>query len=69
MEKKPKNAGKTWAAADENQLQKLIKENTPTRIIALKMQRTPESIYSHASEQGKSLKPVNQRPYNRRKKK
>jgi transposase len=30
--------------------------------------RTPESVYTKASEEGISLKPTNQSPYNRRNK-
>ncbi|MAW61970.1 MAG: hypothetical protein CMJ94_14230 [Planctomycetes bacterium] len=69
MAKTPKNHGKPWTSADNNQLDKLIRQNTPTRLIAHKLGRTTSSVYAHASEEGKSLKPTNQRPYNRRKKK
>lgn len=68
MAKQPKKSGTEWTPQDDKQLTKLIKENTPTRLIALKMTRTPAAIYNHAAEKGKSLKPTNQRPYNRIKK-
>ena len=48
------------------QLKTLAKGNTPTRVIGLKMGRSPDSIYSKASEKNVSLKPNNQSPYNRR---
>ncbi len=67
MPSKPKNHGKAWSVEDERNLKQLIKENTPTRVIGLKMGRTPEAIQSHASERSLSLKPVNQSPYNRSK--
>lgn len=67
MSKTPNNHGKGWTPIQEQQLKKLAKENTPTRIIALKLERTPESIYAKAGQQGISLKPTNQSPYNRRK--
>ncbi|MBK6914324.1 MAG: hypothetical protein IPH11_11970 [Ignavibacteriales bacterium] len=46
----------------------MAKQNTPTRVIGLKLGRTEESIRSKASEFNISLKPVNQSPYNRKKK-
>jgi len=68
MTKTPKNHGKTWTPSDNAQLRKLVKENTPTRVIGLKLGRTEASVYGHASQQDLSLKPTNQSPYNRRKK-
>jgi hypothetical protein len=68
MSKSTKNTGKNWSASDEKALKTLARQNTPTRVIGLKLGRTPGSIYSKASEQGISLKPTNQSPYNRRKK-
>jgi hypothetical protein len=51
------------------QLRKLAPENTPTRVIGLKLQRTPDSIYQKASDERiPPLKPTNQSPYNRKKK-
>jgi hypothetical protein len=35
--------------------------------VALKLGRTPAAVENKASEQGVSLKPTNQSPYNRRK--
>jgi hypothetical protein len=63
MAKTPKNHGKAWTGADNQQLRKLAKENTPTRVIGLKMGRSEDSIPSQASKIGQSLKPTNQRPY------
>lgn len=68
MSKAPKNHGKAWTPAQDRQLRDLAKENTPTRVMGLKMQRTEDSIRSHASEIGLSLKPTNQSPYGTRKK-
>lgn len=62
----PKNQGKEWTSADVQQLRQLARENTPTRVIGLKLARTPGSVYAKASDEDISLKPVNQRPYNRR---
>ena len=63
----PKNNGKAWSPADVQQLSKLAQGNTPTRVIALKMDRTPMAIQSKAFDENISLKPTNQSPYNRRK--
>lgn len=68
MAKEPANHGKPWTTADVKELKKLAKENTPTRVIGIKLQRTEDAIYGKASEQGIDLSPTNQSPYNRRKK-
>ena len=66
MAKKPKNHGKAWSKDDVRALRQLAKGNTPTRVMGLKLQRTPEAVQSKASELGVSLMPPNQSPYNRR---
>ena len=63
----PKNHGKSWTPNDVKALEKLVQQNTPTRVIGLKLGRTESSVYAKASEEKISLKPVNQSPYNRRK--
>lgn len=63
MAKTPSNHGKTWTTADDKTLRELAKQNTPTRVIGLKMGRTPDAVQSHASEIDVSLKPTNQSPY------
>ena len=63
MAKIPSNHGKSWTPSDNKQLKELARGNTPTRIIGLKMGRTPDAVQSHASEVGLSLKPTNQSPY------
>ena len=67
MAKEPKNHGKPWTAQQVNQLEKLAKQNTPTRVIGLKIGRTEDSVRSKAGDENISLKPTNQSPYNRRK--
>jgi len=67
MAKLPANHGKSWSSSDNKQLQQLAIGNTPTRLIGLKMGRTPSAIQSHASEIGLSLKPTNQSPYGTKK--
>ncbi|MDX9739268.1 MAG: hypothetical protein RBT33_02810 [Candidatus Dojkabacteria bacterium] len=68
MAKEPKNNHKEWTSKDISTLKSLAKENTPTRVIALKIERTPAAVHTKASDLGISLKPTNQSPYNRRKK-
>jgi hypothetical protein len=67
MAKPPKNHRMSWTSEQVKQLRQLAKENTPTRVAGLKLGRTPDAVAAKASEQGISLKPTNQRPYNRRK--
>ncbi len=66
MPKYTRNSGTKWTNEDRRELRKLAKENTPTRVIGLKLGRTPAAIYVQASEEGISLKPTNQAPYNRK---
>ena len=68
MPKYTRNTGKEWTKDDEKQLRVLARENTPTRVIGLKLGRTETAVRSKASSEGVSLKPTNQAPYNRKKK-
>lgn len=66
---KPKyvrNAGKPWTGSEVDKLRDLAQENTPTRVIGLKLGRPEAGVRVEASENGISLKPNNQAPYNRR---
>lgn len=67
MAKKPTNHGKSWTPRDNKTLKQLASQNTPTRVIGLKMGRTPEAVQSHASDINVSLKPTNQSPYGTKK--
>lgn len=67
MAKYNRNSGKKWSSSEVSNLRHLAKENTPTRVIGLKLGRTEDSIRSKASEKNISLKPTNQSPYNRKK--
>jgi hypothetical protein len=60
------NTGSPWTPAEDAWLLQLIRENTPTRVIAMKLGRTEFAVYARASFLGVSLKPTNQSPYNRR---
>lgn len=67
MATEPKNHGKAWTPKDVQQLKELAKGNTPTRVIGIKVGRTPEAVQAKASSEGISLKPTNQRPYGTKK--
>jgi hypothetical protein len=66
MPKKPENHREPWTQEQVQQLHHLADQNTPTRMIGLKLGRTKHAVRSKASEQHISLKPTNQSPYNRR---
>jgi hypothetical protein len=68
MAKNPANQGKPWTEGEIDRMKKLVKQNTPTRVIGLKLGRSEDAVYSKASDENISLKPTNQSPYNRRKK-
>jgi hypothetical protein len=69
MAKSPQNNRKAWSSADNAQLKNLAAGNTPTRVIGLKMGRSPGAVSSQAGRQGVSLKPTNQSPYGSKSKK
>jgi hypothetical protein len=63
MPKSTRNTGKSWSPDDVEALRKLARANTPTRVIGLKLGRTPSSVQSKAAAEGISLMPANQAPY------
>jgi hypothetical protein len=67
MSKSTRNTGKAWTSSDVSQMRSLAKQNTPTRVIGLKLGRTADAVYSKASQENVSLAPTNQSPYNRQK--
>jgi len=60
-----RNTGKHWSSRDVRDLRSMVGDNTPTRVIGLKLGRTEASVYTKASDEGISLKPTSQSPYNR----
>lgn len=68
MSKKPGNSGKTWTPNQDAQLRKEAAGNTPTRVIALHLERTEPAVRGRAGELGVSLKPTNQSPYGTKRK-
>ncbi len=67
MAKQPDNARKPWSDDEVKALKTLVGQNTPTRVIGLKLGRSESSVRSKAQHEGVSLKPANQSPYNRQK--
>jgi hypothetical protein len=65
--KSTRNSGKPITKAVIQEVKSLAKQNTPTRVIGLKIGRTEYSVRSIASDNKISLKPTNQSPYNRKK--
>jgi hypothetical protein len=63
MNKSTRNSGKSWSPAEVSTLRKLADGNTPTRVIGLKLGRTPGAVQNKASAEDISLKPTNQSPY------
>ena len=51
MAKQPKHHGKHWSDEELDQLRGLAEGNTPTRVIGLKLGRTPDAIASKAVDQ------------------
>ena len=66
MAKYTRNSGNSWTPTDVRQIRQLTAQNTPTRVIGLKLGRTENAVRTKASEEGISLKPTNQSPYNRK---
>jgi hypothetical protein len=58
--------GKQWTPQEVAHLNRLARDNTPTRVIGIKLGRTSAAVYTKASENEISLKPTNQRPYGRK---
>jgi hypothetical protein len=54
-----------WTPQEVKELKSLARQNTPTRVIGLKLGRTPAAIYSKAGAEGVSLAPTNRSPYTR----
>jgi len=65
MSKYNRNSGKAWSPSEVQRLGQLASENTPTRVIGLKLGRPVGGVYKKASDEGISLRPTNQSPYNR----
>lgn len=63
-----RNAGLDWSSREVARLRELAADNTPTRVIGLKLGRPVGGVYAKAAEKGISLAPPNQSPHTRRRK-
>lgn len=54
-----------WTAQSIKELKLLARQNTPTRVIGLKLGRTEAAVRGKARAEGISLIPPNRSPYNR----
>lgn len=61
-----RNNNKNWSTGDVRTLRQLARQNTPTRVIGLKLGRTETSVRGKAQREGISLRPTNRSPYTRR---
>ena len=53
---------RSWSKDDIKQLKTLIKQNTPTRLIAMKLKRTEASVRWKVHGEKLSLRPTNRSP-------
>jgi hypothetical protein len=67
VNKSTRNTGTQWTPSQVSELRQLARQNTPTRVIGLRLGRTAGAIQNKASDNGISLKPTNQSPYGTRK--
>ncbi len=67
MSRWTRKSSKPWSPIETKSLKSLARENTPTRVIGLKLGRTEAAVYNKASELDVSLKPTNQSPYGTKK--
>ena len=68
-EKLPKslrNTGKSWTNEEVRELKMLAKENTPTRVIGMKLGRSESAVRAKSRDAGVSLMPPNRSPYGTR---
>lgn len=61
-----RNSNRPWTPSEDRHLRELATQNTPTRVIGLKLGRSAAAVQARAGLLGISLKPTNQSPYNRR---
>ncbi len=64
-----KRTNKAWTPTDDKSLKALAKGNTPTPLIAYKLDRTVPGVRARAGKLDLSLKPTNKSPYGTAKKK
>lgn len=52
MAKQPKNHREPWSGQQDKELRRLARENTPTRVIGLKLGRTEDAVRQRAVGEG-----------------
>jgi hypothetical protein len=57
-----RNEREPWGRGDIQALKQMAEENTPTRVIGLKLGRSVTAVRGKAQREGISLKPVNRSP-------
>jgi hypothetical protein len=62
-----RRSGEPWTRDELKELKALAKQNTPTGVLSVKLERPPAAIRSKAQREGISLSPINRSPYTRRK--
>jgi hypothetical protein len=60
-----RDKNKNWSASDVRRLRQLARDNTPTRVIGLKLGRSETSVRGKAQRERISLRPTNRSPYGR----
>ena len=60
----PQFCRKQWTAEEIRQLRKLVRQNTPAKVIARKLGRTIDSVYVKASRERISLRLMPSSPAN-----
>ena len=68
MPKEPPKHREPWTRQQDAQLRKEAKQNTPTRVLGIHLERTPDAVRARAQQLGISLKPTNQSPYGTKRK-
>ena len=61
-----RRSGEPWTGDEVRELKSLARQNTPTGVLSLKLQRPVAAIRSKAQREGISLRPTNRSPYSRR---
>ena len=55
MSKSIRNNGKEWSKTDVKQLEQLAEAHTPTRVIGVRLHRSPAAVYGKAAQEGIKL--------------
>ena len=62
MAKRPSKHGRDWSTSDLKSLRQLKRENTPTRIAALQLGRTPGAVHQKSKRRGYLSKAIKSAP-------